>query len=79
MGEIDPEARDFAYIQLARILRGQIEDGTIPPGRALPSESQLAGRYGVSRLTARKSVRVLVADGLAETIPGRGTYVLARS
>jgi DNA-binding GntR family transcriptional regulator len=35
-------------------------------------------RFEVARLTARKAVRVLVADGLVEVVPGRGAYVAER-
>ncbi len=34
--------------------------------------------YGVARETARKAIRVLVAEGLAYAIRGKGTYVKAR-
>jgi DNA-binding GntR family transcriptional regulator len=32
-------------------------------------------RYGVARETARKAVRVLVAEGLVYVVQGRGAYV----
>jgi DNA-binding GntR family transcriptional regulator len=48
------------------------------PGAPVPSETQLMQRFEVARLTARKAVRVLVADGLVEVVPGRGAYVAER-
>jgi GntR family transcriptional regulator len=41
----------------------------------LPSENQLAGTFGVSRMTARKALADLEAEGLVERIRGKGTYV----
>jgi GntR family transcriptional regulator len=63
------------YLQLAAILRGQIERGELVPRQPLPSESYLVGQYGVSRGTARRAVQVLRDEGLVRTIPQRGTYV----
>jgi GntR family transcriptional regulator, transcriptional repressor for pyruvate dehydrogenase complex len=37
----------------ADALLGLVLDGTFPPGTALPSEAELAGRFAVSRLTVR--------------------------
>jgi GntR family transcriptional regulator len=34
--------------------------------------------YGVARETARKAVRVLVAEGLVYVVQGRGAYVAER-
>jgi GntR family transcriptional regulator len=45
------------------------------PDRPIPSESTLMQRYGVARETARKAVRVLVAEGLVYVVQGRGAYV----
>jgi GntR family transcriptional regulator len=42
------------------------------------SESTLMQRYGVARETARKAVRVLVAEGLVYVVQGRGAYVAGR-
>lgn len=41
----------------------------------LPSENQLAVTFGVSRMTARKALVELAAEGLAERIRGKGTYL----
>lgn len=44
-------------------------------GQAIPSERQLAGRLGVSRLTVRAALEELVRDGYLERRHGSGTYV----
>lgn len=75
---VDPRTKTPVYLQIAAILRGEIERGVYAPGRPVPSETQLMQRFEVARLTARKAVRVLVADGLVEVVPGRGAYVAER-
>jgi GntR family transcriptional repressor for pyruvate dehydrogenase complex len=49
--------------------------GDLEPGAALPSEADLAVRFGVSRLTVREAARSLQARGLVETRHGRRTVV----
>ncbi len=44
-------------------------------GGKLPSETQLAGEYGVSRATVRTAIKLLEAQGLVESRHGSGTYV----
>jgi len=44
-------------------------------GRAIPSERQLSGQLGVSRLTVRAALDELVLDGYLERRHGSGTYV----
>jgi DNA-binding FadR family transcriptional regulator len=41
------------------------------PGEQLPSESELAAEYGVSRLTVREAVKALQARGLVDVGRGR--------
>lgn len=45
------------------------------PGTAAPSERELVQRFGVARMTVRQAIDALVAEGLLERIPGRGTFV----
>jgi DNA-binding GntR family transcriptional regulator len=72
---LDHEGKTPLYLQIAAILRERINSGQIRPGRPLPSEPQLVGEFGVSRLTARKAVRVLADEGLVEVVQGRGAFV----
>ena len=73
--EIDRWDPEPVYLQLAGILRGQIERGELVPRQPLPSETYLVQHYGVSRGTARRAVAVLRDEGLVRTIAQRGTYV----
>jgi GntR family transcriptional regulator len=47
------------------------------PGASLPSERELAERYGIARMTVRTEIDRLVADGRVYRIHGRGTFVAA--
>ncbi len=42
---------------------------------AIPSENQLADKFGVSRMTARRALVELALEGAVERIPGKGTFV----
>ena len=41
----------------------------------VPSENQLAEKFGVSRMTARRALGDLEREGCLERIPGKGTFV----
>lgn len=73
---VDHESATPVYLQLADILREAIQRGDYRPGRSIPSETALVQEYGVARLTARKAVRVLAAEGLVRVVQGRGVYVI---
>lgn len=48
------------------------------PGAPAPSERELVHRFGVARMTVRHALDGLVAQGLLERVPGRGTFVARR-
>jgi len=73
--QIDHDAAEFPFQQLAAIIRARIEDGTYPPGRRIPTHMQLEAESGLSPMTVRRAVRLLAEDGLVKTVPGRGTFV----
>lgn len=45
------------------------------PGTPAPSERELVQQFKVARMTVRQALDALVAEGLLERIPGRGTFV----
>ncbi|MET0604741.1 MAG: GntR family transcriptional regulator, partial [Baekduia sp.] len=59
--------------QLRSIMEDLIE--TLKPGDPLPSERELAERYGVARMTVRAEITRLAAEGRVERVQGRGTFV----
>lgn len=56
-------------------LSSQITSGVLAPDAQLPSETALAERYGVSRMTVRQAVRQLEGEQLLTRRRGAGTFV----
>ncbi len=75
MRSVDHESDEPPYLQLADILRGQIERGEIPPRRPLPSLTRLVQETGLAKGTIRKAIQVLADEGLVRIRPGWGTFV----
>lgn len=65
--------------QLAELLEETIKNGTWSVGEKIPSEPELAERYGVSRNTLREAIHYLVISGVLDVKQGDGTYVKNRS
>jgi GntR family transcriptional regulator len=63
------------YYQLQEVLKEQIESGVWSPGEALPSEPELARRFGISRVVVRQALAILHDDRQIVRIKGRGTFV----
>ncbi len=64
------------YYQVAETLKGRIESREYPPGSLLPSEKDLSVEFGVSNITIRKAMSLLVEQGLVVRRRGVGTRVL---
>jgi GntR family transcriptional regulator len=60
-------------------IRDQIADliADAAPGTPLPTERELALRFGTSRTTIRQALAALAADGRLDRTQGRGTFVAA--
>src|SRR5699024_1462577 len=69
------QVRTIRYRDIAADLRRLIEDGDYGPGRLLPSESALSRDHGASRVTVRKALEALRADGLVSSRQGFGWFV----
>ncbi|RPE80077.1 GntR family transcriptional regulator [Vulcaniibacterium tengchongense] len=67
-----------AYEHLRRTLQHAIENGEAAPGQALPGERELGKLLELSRVTVRKAIAGLVADGLLVQRQGAGTFVAER-
>lgn len=75
-GRIDPTAKLPPYRQVAEIIAGQIRSGQLAKGSRIPTESEIMEEFEVGRSTARRTVAWLREQGLIETVPTRGSYVL---
>ncbi|MDT5151968.1 MAG: GntR family transcriptional regulator [Mycobacterium sp.] len=64
------------WFQIRERLRDAIEQGEFAPGDALPPESMLNRRFGISRTTARAALDSLENDGLVRRRSGHGSIVL---
>lgn len=65
------------YFQIASALEAAIVGGEYAVGEYLPSEKDLAKRFGVSLITVRGAMTSLIEKGLVERHRGIGTVVLA--
>lgn len=63
------------YRQIRERLVHSLQAGEWRPGESIPSELELAARYGVSQGTVRKAIDALSADHLLVRRQGRGTFV----
>ncbi|MBD7936201.1 MULTISPECIES: GntR family transcriptional regulator [Cytobacillus] len=63
------------YKQIAQDLQQKIEKNIFEPGQRLPSEHELTEEYQVSRLTVRKSIKLLLEEDLIIIQQGKGMYV----
>ena len=63
------------YLQIKALLEKSLEAREWRPGEAIPSEIELARRYGVSQGTVRKAIDALAADNLVVRRQGKGTFV----
>ena len=57
------------------LLKDEMSSGAYGPGSTLPGEQRLAEQFGVSRVTIRRALDALNADGLIERRAGSGTTV----
>lgn len=67
------------YRQIKTLILQALEAGEWRPGQAIPSEQELAARFGVSQGTVRKAIDEMAADNLLVRKQGKGTYVASHN
>lgn len=75
---LDPSSDRPVYRQIADHLREDILSGVIASGQPIPSEQDLATKYGTARGTVRQAIGVLRNEGLVMSERGRGTFARER-
>ena len=63
------------YMLIVSVLAAKIRSGELKPGDRVPSVTELARTYDVSRSTARRALAKLKETGLTDTVPGYATFV----
>jgi len=64
------------YEQVVDQITAQILNGNFKKGSMLPSETELIKMTGVSRITVREALKVLLDVGIITTKKGKGSFVL---
>ena len=70
-----PADRTIRYQHIADELRARVEAGDYLAGRLLPSEAELSQQYQASRVTIRRALEALRAEGLVSSRQGFGWFV----
>lgn len=79
LGDLDPDDPRTASQQIANMLRAAILTRKLQPGDRLPSQNDLATRYGVARMTAKAAIGLLERDRLVVSRQGSGVFVRAQT
>ena len=75
MKKLQSESSSPLYHQLMQRISEDIERGKYAVGSRIPPEHELEALYKVSRVTVRRALAELTAEGLLERKQGKGTFV----
>lgn len=67
------------YEQAYRTILERLKAGRYPVGGRMPTEGELSAHFGVSRVTIRRALDMLVQDGYVESRQGSGYRVITLS
>lgn len=70
--------REAIWTSIAATLTSEVAEGLYGPGDRLPTEAELALRFGVNRHTIRRALAALAEAGLVHARRGAGVFVAAR-
>ena len=81
MPRMSQDAPTFSplYRQIKALITQALEAGEWRPGQVIPSEQELAVRFGVSQGTVRKAIDEMAAENLHVRKQGKGTYVASHN
>ena len=65
--------------EICATLKTDIREGRYPPGGKLPTEANLAARFGVNRHTVRRALAEMHGEGLTHARRGAGVFVTGHS
>jgi len=71
---VSPDAIGAPYLRVKQFLKDGLASGRWPPGALMPSEAELVGQFGVSRMTVTRAIRELQSEGLVARSQGVGTF-----
>lgn len=63
------------YLKLKLYMLRHITNGDWPPQSRVPSENELAAKFGISRMTVNRALRELTDAGVLTRTQGLGTFV----
>jgi putative hydrolases of HD superfamily len=75
MQALDPDDPRRPYVQVAASIRAAILNGELEPGQRLPSTGELAGFFGVAKVTIGSAIRTVREEGFVTSRPGSGVWV----
>ena len=62
------------YLQVKTYLKDGLASGRWPAGALMPSEAELVGLFGLSRMTVSRAIKALQSEGLIDRSQGKGTF-----
>lgn len=66
------------YMKIQNYISQKIESGEYQEGTKIPSETEFAEMFSVSRITANKAIKEMSVLGILNRVQGRGTFVSAK-
>lgn len=69
------EDNQLLYVQISEKAIGFIRKKGLKAHEQVPSEGELAKRFGVSRMTTKTALELLAKQGLVYRLPRKGTFL----
>jgi multiple sugar transport system substrate-binding protein len=70
------ESAKNKFEDMVSIIKNEIISGKLKPGDYIPSEKMIAKQFGLSNITVRQGLEILVGERLIEKIPRVGNRVI---